>query len=291
MSEQPFSQRHSLAPAPSPQRDDHLPPSVRAELAITFRDCASEGLFGGTPEPAVLDELYNILYNRLKPLIWKVLQRQPPGNPMGGPWNYYIPELINKCEWWQFYDICEEMYKVALKYGNKEGGGIFAQRANALFAREGVAWRFSGGSIERAYNPLVAETLEQARTLLQDPKYEGADEHFQKALDHLNRRPEPDKENCVKDAVGAVEATARIICGDPKAKLSDILGKEPFRSGIHPTLRVAIERLYAYRGDVGGVAHGQVGPSQVGIEEANWALTMAAATILYLSDKFGQRTK
>jgi len=166
-------------------------------------------------------------------------------------------------------------------------GFVKMRNSLAVVTPEGLAWRSPADALSGRTNPLVAQRVEQVRTLLQEPRFEGADQQFQKALDHLNKRPEPDKENCVKDAVGAVEAVTRILSGDPKLKLSDALGKEPFRSGIHPTLRVAIEKLYAYRGDVGGVAHGQVGPSQVGIEEAEWALTTALAAILYLVKKFG----
>jgi hypothetical protein len=283
MANQSFSQRHGFAPPPKSLAENEMPGWVREGFANSLREFIDRTRAGVAPDVFNRD-----LYNSLKPLIWKVLKVQPPGSPVGGPWEVYIPKLIRQCEWWQFYDICEEVYRlIADTYGQSEAES-FAQEVNDLFTREGVAWRFTGGRIERAYPPHITKKFEEVRALLRDPQFQGADEQFEKALQHLNRRPDPDTENCVKDAVGAMEATARIISGDHTETLSRILHKEPFRSEIHPALAAAIKKVYAYRGDVGGVAHGQVGPSNVGIEEAELILTVAAATILYLASKFGK---
>ncbi len=105
-------------------------------------------------------------------------------------------------------------------------------------------------------------------------------------IDCLNQRPEPDEENCVKDAVGALEAVANIVAGTAGVQLNTMLNQEPFRSGIHPTIRQSIEKIYAYRGAAPGVGHGQVGPSVVGVSEAIWVLATTAATIIYFVAKF-----
>jgi hypothetical protein len=104
----------------------------------------------------------------------------------------------------------------------------------------------------------------------------------------LSKRPDPDEENCVKDAIGAVEAVANILAGSTGVQLNRLLDREPFTSGIHPTIRQTIDKIYAYRGAAPGVGHGQVGPSAVSLAEAMWVLAISAATILYFVQKFPQ---
>jgi hypothetical protein len=126
--------------------------------------------------------------------------------------------------------------------------------------------------------------------LLNDPKFRGPDEQFAKAVGHLNKRPEPDEENCVKDAVGALEAVTNILVGTSNEQLNKLLEKEPIKSVVHPTIRQSIEKIYAYRGAAPGAGHGQVGASVVGVAEATWVLATSAATILYLTTKLTKGT-
>lgn len=285
MTNQSFPERQGFAPPAQPVGYDGLPGYVRSAFSNTLREFIVDR--AAVLSPGVFN---SSLYECLKPHIWKVMLT-PPGNPQGGPWNYYIPTLIQQCQWWQFYEICEDVYKLIARSYGQPGAEVFAQEANGLFARDGLVWQFKEGRIERMYNPRIAQKVEEARTLLRDPRFKGADEQFTKAVDHLNKRPSPDKENCVKDAVGAVEAMARIVCADHESLLSHLLNKEPLESGIHQDLRDVIRKLYAYRGNAGGVAHGQVGASEVGVEEAEWVLSIAAGTILYLVSKFGRQVK
>ena len=141
------------------------------------------------------------------------------------------------------------------------------------------------GKIEKVGSGFVDAQVKEARYLLKEPEFKGADEQFEKAIKHLNIRPNPDVENCVKDAVGAIESVGRIIVNDDKALLSDII-KDMTNNGIIPKpLDQAIQKLYAYRGDQPGVAHGLVGASKVTIDEAELVLAMSAAIIIYLVKK------
>jgi hypothetical protein len=139
--------------------------------------------------------------------------------------------------------------------------------------------------IERIHPPAITQKLQEAHLLLSDSRFAGPEEQFAKANQHLNERPKPDTENCVKDAVGALEGVAKIVSGQEKAILSQLL-KSHFSDQIHPTLILALEKVYAYRGDVGGVGHGQTKPSDLGIEEARLVLGLCADYIVYLVSKF-----
>ena len=160
----------------------------------------------------------------------------------------------------------------------------FANEANQLFARGGLAWRFEGGLIQRAMNPQVIQYVNSAQTILSDTRYAGPDEQFAQAILAFNTRPMPNYRGCVTDAVGTIEAVANIIKNTKGRTLTDLLKTEPFQSEIHGTLKNMLGNLYGYRGNAS--AHGQVGPSDVEIEEAEWVLGLCASTIVYFSKKF-----
>jgi hypothetical protein len=274
-----FSEREGFAPQESPRADDYLPGWVRDAITNVIRDFAQNG----TPIPGT----YRLsLYPLFRPYIWKVLHKEPPGSPIGGPFHYYIPAVISQCQWYQCYDILEEVSSLIEQQLEEKDLKEFSERINAALAREGIPWKLENGKVVRRLHPLIAEQIKRTSVLLTDPKFKGPDEQFAKAIQHLNKRPDPDEENCVKDAVGAMEAVANIIAGTTGEQLNKLLEKEPFKSGVHPTLRQSIEKIYAYRGAAPGAGHGQVGPSVVELADAEWVLATSAATILYFAHKF-----
>jgi hypothetical protein len=279
VTEQVFSEREGFAPQISPQADDYLPGWVREAITNEIRRLAEKD--------APLPGTYRLnLYPLFRPHVWKVLGKEPPGRPMGGPFTYYIPEVLKQCHWYQCYDILEQIAALAKEQLGEEDLEGFSERINAILAGEGIPWKLDQVKVERRYNRHVEERIKKVHTLLAAPEFKGPDEQFAKAIGHLNRRPNPDEENCVKDAVGALEAVANIIAGSNNTQLNDLLKEEPFKSGIHTTIRQAIEKVYAYRGAAPGASHGLVGPSVIEISEAIWVLTVSAATILYLVGKF-----
>ena len=275
---QRFSERHGFAPQPDPKPDDYLPGWVREAITNEIRSVISNQPSTSLP---VID-----IYALFRPHIWQVLDREPPGNPMGGPWQYYIPRTLMQSSWWQFYDILEQISQLINEQWGEEYTADFYHAVNTALAREGIPWKIEGVEVIRNLAPRIAEQIQEARVLMTGPRFEGPDEQFRRAINCLNQRPEPDEENCVKDAVGALEAVANVVAGTTAAQLNTLLNQEPFRSGIHPTIRQSIEKVYAYRGAAPGVGHGQVGPSVVGLEEAIWVLGTTAATIIYFVSKF-----
>jgi len=277
MTNRRFSERYGFAPQPDPKPDDHLPGWVREAITNEIR-----GFVSNKPQTSLPDI---DIYALFRPYIWQVLDREPPGNPLGGPWNFYVPRTLMQCSWWQFYDILQQISKLVSEQWGEEYSVDFSDRVNAVLSREGIPWKMEDSEVIRALAPPIQEQIREACALLTNPRFEGPDEQFKKAILCLNQRPEPDEENCVKDAVGALEAVANIIAGTTGVQLNTLLNREPFRSNIHPTIRQAIEKIYAYRGVAPGVGHGQIGPATVGIAEATWVLATSAATILYFVSK------
>src|SRR4030042_2461066 len=119
--------------------------------------------------------------------------------------------IVVSCQWWEFYDICEAVFEVARKEETKHWAGSltakeFALKLNLIFEGNALGYEIKDGRVERIGAAYVDKQIEKVRILLRDPEFEGADIQFEKAIQFRNRRPQPDSENCVKDAVGAVEA-------------------------------------------------------------------------------------
>ena len=121
--------------------------------------------------------------------------------------------------------------------------------------------------------------------LLKQAEFLGADQHFEKALKSFNALPDPDVENCIKDAVSAIESVGRVIIKDDNALLSDIVKIAVKKEVIPKPLDRTFQSVYAYRGNEPGVAHGAVDISKVTVDEAELILAMSAAMIIYLVKK------
>jgi len=192
-----------------------------------------------------------------------------------------IESWIENNSWWEFLDLCELIY-LSFESAYPNAKERFPKKINSLFKEENIGYEMKEGKIERKGNEYTSHYITEARKLLKDEKYIGAQQHFEKALGYINVRPNPDVENCVKDAVAAIESVGRTITGNEKALLSDII-KDMVKKGVIPKpLDQVIQKLYAYRGDQPGVAHGAVGASKVTIDEAEFVLAASAATIVYL---------
>jgi len=225
------------------------------------------------------DKKYFFLYDGLC-----IALRIPVGHEVGSHFSasLTIEKLIMKCQWWQFYDICEVLWQ-GLEYEPERNK--LSEEINTLFREEYLGFELRDGKVEKIGSGFIDASVKEARYLLKEPEFKGADKHFGKVLRALNTRPNPDVENCIKDAVAAIESVGRIIVKDDKALLSDIIKSMAKNKIIPKPLDEAIQKVYAYRGNQPGVAHGLVGTSKVTIDEAEFVLAMSAAIIIYLVKK------
>jgi hypothetical protein len=192
-------------------------------------------------------------------------------------------DFITSCDWWQVYDICELLYHHIKSEENKKE---YTKLINLLFRDEQLGFEMKeDGKVEKVGSGFIDAKIKEARYLLKEQEFKGADKHFEKAMKSLNERPKPDTENCVKDAVAAIESVGRVIVNNDKALLDDII-KNATKNGVIPKpLDQTFIKLYAYRGNEPGVAHGAVDISKVTESEAELILAMSAAMIIYLVNK------
>jgi len=266
-----FSKRYGLRPTPEGLIDSDVPQSARIGLFYVLE-----------PFLGKVYSLYNFYGNICIALR---ISRETRDYYLGQPSNLIpivIEGLVTECNWWQLYDICEVVYRELKLRSYKEQ---LCEQVNKLFIDEQLGFEMREGKIEKVGSGFVDAEVKEARYLLKEPEFKGADEHFEKAIKALNVRPNPDVENCVKDAVAAIESVGRIIAGNEKVLLSDVI-KNMAKKGIMPKpLDEAIQKVYAYRGSEPGIAHGLVRASQVTINEAEFVLAMSAAIIIYIVKK------
>ena len=141
-----------------------------------------------------------------------------------------IEELLMSCDWWRLYDICELMYR-QLKHPDFKYE--LSEKIKKLFIDEQLGFEMREGKIEKVGSGFIDAKVKEARYLLKEPEFKGADEHFEKAIKALNIRPNPDVENCTKDAVAVIESVGRIIVGDEKALLDGVI-KDMAKKGTIP---------------------------------------------------------
>jgi len=264
-----FSKRYNLRPTPEGLVSENVPESARIGLFYILEKTNHYDL----------SDLYSNICIALR------IPRETRDYNLSNYYqNMYIPleDLIMSCDWWRFYDICELLYR-NLHYSPYMQQ--LSEDINKLFVDEQLGFEMRKGKVEKVGSGFIDAKVKEARYLLKEPEFKGADEHFEKAIKALNVRPNPDVENCIKDAVSAIESVGRIIVKNDKALLSDIIKDMAKKGTIPKPLDQAIQKVYAYRGSEPGVAHGAVQASKVTVDEAEFVLGMAAAIIIYLVKK------
>ena len=267
-----FSKRYKLSPTPEGLMYEDVPKSARVGLYY-----ALEEFLERIDKPDLYDKICVAFRipreTRDHDLTYFAESEEIP-----------IEQLMMSCDWWRFYDLCELIFQY-LYSEYKPWGGQFSESLNSLFLDEQLGFEIKNGKVEKVGSGFIDAKIKEARYLLKEPEFKGADKQFEKAIKHLNVRPNPDVENCVKDAVGAIESVGRVVIKNEKALLSNIV-KELSQKGIIPKpLNLVFDKVYAYRGNEPGVSHGAVDISKVTLDEAEFILAISAAAIIYLVKK------
>jgi hypothetical protein len=197
-------------------------------------------------------------------------------------------QILHGLNWDEWCDACEFIWRWFRDSDRNDLADQFSNELNELFLRNYFGYEMRNGALEVIGARAQDEAVAMARGILRDVSLKGPDEQFQKAIAFYNRRPEPDCENCVKEAVSAVEGVARILLEDHSLTLSDALKRLRSDKDIHPTLIQMLEKLYAYRGDAEGVGHALTGEKEVRIEEAEFVLGTSASAVVYLARLYGR---
>jgi len=157
-----------------------------------------------------------------------------------------------------------------------------------LFLEENLAFEFrpSGGVWRRGRRHTV-DMVSRAEVVLGDPRLDEARKHYNKAVKYFRDPSNSDPENVVKEAVCAVEATAKSLFPSAKGKtladvINSITGSEDGK--LPSAIAKTFHGLYGFRSGGAGVGHGGAsgGPATPSIAE--YTLSLAASQIILLVD-------
>lgn len=178
--------------------------------------------------------------------------------------------------------ITGEVDKINTPYGflyegNRRKASILY---NKVFEAEYVGYRFVNEHIVPITDSVELSEIEEATF----NNHDSVREHIDKALHFLSDRNSPDYANSIKESISAVERMCSIIVGKATS-LGDALSNLQKKGvAIHPQLRSAFEKLFAYTNGASGIRHaGELGGKDSTFEEAKFMLVSCCAFINYLT--------
>jgi hypothetical protein len=206
---------------------------------------------------------------------------------------------LNQLDWDRSYDFCERLYShlteaISHWYADEEvtltkaqAQSFFAEEVQRIFEEESLGYEFRDGLVQRRGKRHTRSRINEAERALSDQRLDAARRHFSKALRYFHDRKKADHENTVKEAVCAVEAAAKELFPDAKAKtLGDFVGwaTSSERRLIPKTIGQTFSGLYGFRNSGDGIAHGAASGGAVTGELSEYVLGMAASQIVFLTD-------
>jgi hypothetical protein len=212
-----------------------------------------------------------------------------------------VEKMLNSLPWEKVFDLCERLHNHLVQervyldsqtdeqivtISRVEAQNYFADQIQRILIEENLAFEFSGGLIRRRGRRHTADRVARAELVLGDVRLSAARAHFNKALRHFRNVSHPDPENVVKEAVCAVEATARALFPNGGNTLGDVIksitGPEP--GHLPKAIAHTFHGLYGFRGGGEGISHGGAKGGIATAELAEYALAVAASQIVLLVD-------
>ena len=220
---------------------------------------------------------HNLTPRQMRENVCSVLLRIPdPYN-----WSDYpnvwqeVTDLIEGCDWFEVYNIAERFYS---GFADRNLAERFADDLNQFLRKTGIGWEMRGGLVTFRGSEVFESATRDAYNVLSSTARPRAASQIQESLLALSRRPDPDVTGAIHHALGALEATARDVTGQPNPTLGQLIPKidlpKPFDT--------AIEKLWGYSTD--RARHIREGQS-VETEEVELIVTVAAATCIFLSKR------
>lgn len=180
---------------------------------------------------------------------------------------------------WFFYDFIE--WLLDQQFHDYQ---LFAKKFNRILKEERSAYVLDvDNKLIKITDEIELEVINEATEIT---KYmEGVSEHLAKAKESFSNRENPNYKNCVRESIFAIESLSKIIVGDKDATLEKALKKIPH---INENLRSSLIKLYHFRGDEGGIGHGnkEVKSTEITELEAKLILVTAHSIISYLTAIF-----
>ena len=288
MSKLPFNQRYGI--------------QLQNPIDDAFPQTARIALFNLINTLVFKDYIYYSPWEKLRNELLRTSRREYVETD-GSNYMYDCRDMIYEMEWFQVYIFCERLYDNLLcstghyndydDYIETESiehvREFYSKELNIILLEESIAFKFVNGEFIKPGRPQTSKNTMKANSILINPKLSKARTHYIKAQKYFNQRPEPDNENCIKEAICALESCFDILSQEP---ISKDLPKNIKRFGgstddkIPMPIIESIIKIYGYRGAGAGIAHGNIKGLKVTNIEAELILSLVATYITYLVEHF-----
>jgi hypothetical protein len=220
--------------------------------------------------------------------------------PLSEKFQHQLSLRLDGLDWIQTYIFCERIYDKLLQATQRsydeydtldDVRTYFAKEINLLLDEEGLAYTFVDGRFIRRGSAQTQIAFARVGTVLSDTRLNKVKLHFNKAREFFNKRPEPDVENCVKEALCSLEACVEILTRKQASKdferaIRQLQGNE--QEKIPAPIGESMIKLHGYRGSGQGVAHAALEGARVSPDEAELILSLVASYITYLYNLYIQ---
>lgn len=206
----------------------------------------------------------------------------------------YSHQFIERIKRWflradfhQAYDFVE--WLAQYKYVNDSDAFTigFRETINRVLQEERSAYRLVGGHLAPITNEAEIDEVNRAAEGKDAPKNVAA--HIRAAIALFSDKTNPDYRNCVKEAISAVEASARALAGNEKATLGDALKELERLKKLHPALRDGFLKIYGYSNDADGIRHAMSDLPSLSESDARFMLVSCSAFANFLIEQIPEK--
>lgn len=156
---------------------------------------------------------------------------------------------------------------------------------NKVLEREVSGYRFIDEMLVQISSESEVNEIIEAIKITKQHKLTPVGTHLDTAMKMLSDRKQPDYRNSIKESISSVEAICKIISGDNKSTLSNVLKMMEDKMGLHPALKAAFSRMYGYTSDADGIRHALIDAPSCDFEDAKYMLVACSAFVNYLISK------
>lgn len=289
MTSVPFRQRFGLDE--SKPIDNDFPESARIALAYLIKDLKEQRAFSDFDGDGVATEALRT---------GRLTNEECPFDRNTSFFSRIL-EPLKSMRWWQIYTFCERIFRYHLGEAGwvaddeqwvvsrtkEEVRAYFTSQVNEILAEENMAYRFQDGQFQRQGRAHTQRSFQRVGNVLVQARFNDARNHYNKARKFFDMQPEPDVQNCVKEAICALEAGLETLSQRPASKEFAKVVKQLEGNGarqIPPPIAEGMIRLHGYRGSGQGVAHAATTGNRVTAVDAELVLSLVASYITYLAD-------
>ncbi|TGV05789.1 hypothetical protein E4695_15275 [Alcaligenaceae bacterium 429] len=193
----------------------------------------------------IVENLYGAIWFRV---LKRPLDSMPSFDPAMRNSTYQtIREVILNGQWFDSLDLVEFIAQNIPE--NWKANTI--NLCNSVFEGENAAYRFINSELTEITDAAEIESIAEA---LDSPKTT-INTHFANALSLLSDRKSPDYRNSIKESISAVESLCKVISGKQNGTLGECLKVIQNSHPMHKAFQAALNSLYGYTSDEGGIRH------------------------------------